>query len=53
MFKGIYHGKQYHAMDLKSVLERAWHAGVDRIIVSLLFRLSFKNLEDILHMIGN
>lgn len=34
MFKGIYNGKRYHAGDLRSVLERAWNAGVDRIIVT-------------------
>ncbi|XP_031737690.1 putative deoxyribonuclease TATDN1 isoform X1 [Cucumis sativus] len=34
MFKGIYHGKQYHAADLAAVLSRAWSAGVQRIIVT-------------------
>lgn len=34
MFRGIYHGKQYHAADIAAVLSRAWSAGVQRIIVS-------------------
>ncbi|MCO5551116.1 hypothetical protein L7F22_004613 [Adiantum nelumboides] len=34
MFKGIYHGKRYHASDLLAVLQRAWNSGVDRIIVT-------------------
>ncbi|KAH7425178.1 hypothetical protein KP509_11G043400 [Ceratopteris richardii] len=34
MFKGIYNGKSYHVPDLRSVFERAWTAGVDRIIVT-------------------
>lgn len=34
MFKGIYNRKQYHSGDIQAVLERAWNAGVDRIIVS-------------------
>uniref|UniRef100_A0A7C9DRT8 Uncharacterized protein n=1 Tax=Opuntia streptacantha TaxID=393608 RepID=A0A7C9DRT8_OPUST len=34
MFKGIYHGKQYHVPDIQTVLSRAWRAGVDRIIVT-------------------
>eukprot|EP00249_Psilotum_nudum_P010004 c22274_g1_i1 orf=29-592(+) len=34
MFKGIYNGKSYHAEDLHAVLQRAWNAGVDRIIVT-------------------
>lgn len=34
MFKGLYNGKRYHAEDLRSVLDRAWNAGVDRIIVT-------------------
>ncbi len=33
MFKGMYHGKQCHAADLVHVLQRAWDAGVERIIV--------------------
>ena len=37
MFKGIYHGKQCHAADIPAVLARAWAAGVDRIIVSILW----------------
>ncbi len=40
MFKGMYHGKQCHAADLVHVLQRAWDAGVERIIV----RLSSQNL---------
>lgn len=34
MFKGIYNGKQYHEADTVAVLNRAWSAGVDRIIVN-------------------
>ncbi|CAN6475348.1 unnamed protein product [Victoria cruziana] len=34
MFKGIYNGKRCHAADLPVVLQRAWNAGVDRIIVT-------------------
>lgn len=34
MFKGIYNGKQYHVSDIPAVLNRAWKAGVDRIIVT-------------------
>ncbi|CAK9203973.1 unnamed protein product [Sphagnum jensenii] len=34
MFKGMYHGKQCHAADLVHVLQRAWDAGVERIIVT-------------------
>lgn len=34
MFSGNYHGKQCHAPDLVHVLQRAWDAGVERIIVS-------------------
>lgn len=34
MFKGIYNSKRYHVEDLRSVLARAWNAGVDRIIVT-------------------
>uniref|UniRef100_A0A9I9CWP4 t-SNARE coiled-coil homology domain-containing protein n=1 Tax=Cucumis melo TaxID=3656 RepID=A0A9I9CWP4_CUCME len=34
MFRGIYHGKQYHAADIAAVLSRAWSAGVQRIIVT-------------------
>jgi len=33
MFKGMYHGKQCHAADLVHVLQRAWDAGVEQIIV--------------------
>ncbi|WVZ06093.1 hypothetical protein V8G54_019439 [Vigna mungo] len=33
MFKGIYHGKQCHVSDIATVLNRAWAAGVTRIIV--------------------
>jgi hypothetical protein len=36
MFKGIYNGKQCHVSDIAAVLSRAWSAGVDRIIVSLI-----------------
>ncbi|XP_021892423.1 putative deoxyribonuclease TATDN1 isoform X2 [Carica papaya] len=32
MFKGIYNGKQHHVPDIATVLNRAWSAGVDRII---------------------
>ncbi|GAB2221116.1 hypothetical protein Droror1_Dr00012284 [Drosera rotundifolia] len=34
MFKGIYNGKQYQALDIQAVLVRAWSVGVDRIIVT-------------------
>ncbi|KAF5177522.1 Tatd dnase domain containing [Thalictrum thalictroides] len=34
MFKGIYNGKQCHVADIAAVLNRAWNAGVDRIIVT-------------------
>ena len=34
MFAGEYHGKQAHEPDLDRVLERAWAAGVDRMIVT-------------------
>ncbi|KAJ7551825.1 hypothetical protein O6H91_06G030500 [Diphasiastrum complanatum] len=34
MFRGVYHGKQYHVADLGAVLARAWDAGVNRIIVT-------------------
>ncbi|KAF7851942.1 hypothetical protein BT93_L1653 [Corymbia citriodora subsp. variegata] len=34
MFKGIYNGKQCHVADIATVLNRAWSAGVDRIIVT-------------------
>ncbi|KAI5679654.1 hypothetical protein M9H77_00881 [Catharanthus roseus] len=34
MFKGIYNGKKYHVADISAVLNRAWNAGVDRIIVT-------------------
>ncbi|EPS70402.1 hypothetical protein M569_04356, partial [Genlisea aurea] len=33
MFKGLYNGKRYHAADIAAVLNRAWSAGVERIIV--------------------
>ena len=34
MFRGVYRGKQAHAEDLDAVLERAWAAGVERIVVT-------------------
>jgi len=34
MFKGIYNGKQCHVADIPTVLNRAWAAGVHRIIVT-------------------
>lgn len=34
MFQGTYHDKQYHEADLAAVLERAWAAGVQRIIIT-------------------
>lgn len=34
MFKGVYHGRAAHAPDLPSVLRRAQHAGVERVIVT-------------------
>lgn len=40
MFKGIYNGKQCHVSDIAAVLNRAWSAGVHRIIVkSFVFSL--------------
>ncbi|KAJ0088804.1 hypothetical protein Patl1_32735 [Pistacia atlantica] len=47
MFKGMYHGKQCHVSDIAAVLNRAWSAGVDRIInivsnVNLDCRLDLK-----------
>lgn len=39
MFKGIYHGKQCHVSDIATVLNRAWAAGVERIIVSFFFSI--------------
>lgn len=34
MYRGEYHGKEYHAGDLDRVLERSWRAGVDKILVT-------------------
>ncbi|XP_071443754.1 deoxyribonuclease TATDN1 [Hetaerina americana] len=34
MFQGIYNGTKKHEGDLNAVLERAWNAGVDKIIVT-------------------
>jgi TatD DNase family protein len=36
MYSGIYHGKDepYHPHDLENVLERAWKAGVEKILVT-------------------
>jgi len=34
MFKGVYHGKQVHPSDLEAVIQRAVHAGVDRIMIT-------------------
>jgi Tat protein secretion system quality control protein TatD with DNase activity len=34
MFMGLYNEKQYHPEDLKDVLDRAWAANVERIIVT-------------------
>lgn len=34
MFKGRYNDKEYHPEDLKDVLDRAWAADVERIIVT-------------------
>lgn len=34
MFQGQYMGKQYHSPDLPQVLERAWSAGVQKIIIT-------------------
>jgi TatD DNase family protein len=41
MFKGLYHGKNCHVPDIATVLNRAWSAGVDRIIVESLLIDSF------------
>lgn len=40
MYQGVYGGKQYHPPDLDAVLQRAWAAGVQRIIITA------GNLED-------
>lgn len=34
MYSGIYNGNQKHAPDLKEVLDRAWNAGVSKMIVT-------------------
>ena len=34
MYQGIYGGKHYHEPDLDAVLDRAWAAGVTRIIIT-------------------
>lgn len=34
MFQGQYNGKAYHDADLPAVLQRAWDAGVDKIIIT-------------------
>ncbi|KAK9833270.1 hypothetical protein WJX81_001539 [Elliptochloris bilobata] len=34
MYQGVYGDKRYHEPDLAAVLERAWAAGVERIIVT-------------------
>ncbi|KAG8239459.1 hypothetical protein J437_LFUL017593 [Ladona fulva] len=34
MFQGIYNGSPKHEPDIKSVLNRAWNAGLDKIIVT-------------------
>lgn len=34
MYSGEYNGKQYHEADLRAVLERAWAAGVAKVIIT-------------------
>lgn len=34
MYQGKYNGKEYHSPDLHRVLDRAWEAGVERIIIT-------------------
>lgn len=34
MFQGRYNDKEYHPEDLKDVLDRAWAADVERIIIT-------------------
>jgi TatD DNase family protein len=34
MYQGRYQGKTYHEPDLDAVLERAWQAGVAKIIIT-------------------
>lgn len=34
MYQGCYHGKKYHEPDLDAVLQRAWQAGVEKIIIT-------------------
>lgn len=34
MYEGEYHGKTYHQPDLDRVLQRAWDAGVEKIIIT-------------------
>ncbi|CAG9467050.1 unnamed protein product [Pedinophyceae sp. YPF-701] len=34
MYKGEYHGKKYHEPDLERVLQRAWDAGVDKMMIT-------------------
>lgn len=34
MYQGEYNDKQYHEPDLNIVLDRAWAAGVDKIIIT-------------------
>lgn len=40
MYQGVYGGRTYHQPDLDQVLQRAWAAGVQRIIITA------GNLED-------
>lgn len=54
MFRGIYHGKNCHVPDIATVLNRAWSAGVDRIIVeSLLETSSLKKNDYKWYNLGN
>ncbi|XP_057999671.1 uncharacterized protein LOC110639510 isoform X2 [Hevea brasiliensis] len=46
MFKGIYNGKQHHVADVATVLNRAWSAGVDRIILDLWSQVTGGSLEE-------
>ncbi|XVF29358.1 hypothetical protein REPUB_Repub15cG0113900 [Reevesia pubescens] len=46
MVKGIYNGKQHHVSDIATVLNRAWNAGVDRIIKSKTVELAVAGATD-------
>lgn len=35
MFAGLYNGQQKHPNDLDTVLDRAWHSGMDKMIITV------------------